>query len=223
MKYEARLPSLSLVIHQSVFDILTKVCISSQVFELLSQLPARQMTLDLPIRISQRSVSLPEQNHIILTPNAGLLYCPQRKTKEDGQIVWLGCKNKIWNSSCGLNYEFRCLFSSTPVLVIFSARRLWSHERSPGNQRAVLDSSSHWEEIFWETLLSHGLGFPSNTQCFLSIRGHSQKDWESWNKKTKDNKSKRARKPIWSAHGYAVILHPLIITAHGRNLRGRLG
>lgn len=31
---------------------------------------------------------------------------------------------------------------------IFSARHLWSHERSLGNQRAVLDSSSHWEEIF---------------------------------------------------------------------------
>lgn len=94
---------------------------------------------------------------------------------------------------------------------------LVTHQSPEENQRAVQDSSSRWEEIFWdEKLISHGLGFPSCTQCFLSVSGHRERERETdtWERTEKAKKQERS---IWSAHGHAVILRPLIITAHGRH------
>lgn len=63
------------------------------------------------------------------------------------------------------------------VTSISSALSLVTHQSPEENLRAVQDSTSCREELFWEeTLISHGLGFPSCTQCCLSVRGRRERE-----------------------------------------------
>lgn len=144
---------------------------------------ARQTTLQPPRRKSQRSLPLPEQRHIILTPNAfswrsAFALVEQHKAKRRNLccVSWPYLKLGAYENVClRSDSVFRCLFSIKGCdvgHVYLLDPSLVTHQSPEKNQRAVQDSSSRREEIFWdETLISHGLGFPSRTQCCLSVRG----------------------------------------------------
>ncbi len=170
---------------------------------------------------------------IILNPNAFRRFCicsrwaTQRKTQESVLCVLAileirSSKQRMKMFVYGLSQCSDVCFRSQGCGVVHVyLLGPFSHD-SPEpwkNQRAVQDSTSCREEIFWEeTLISHGLGFPSCTQCCLSVRGRRERETlRQTDTKERTIKAKEHERSIWSAHVHAVILHPLIIAAHGRH------
>lgn len=182
-------------------------CISSQVFRLVSQLLALPDDPATPqkgkpkvIPTSWTKTHHPDSKCFQTEVCICSRWATQRKTKESALCVLAVLEIRsgrqrmklfVYGLSQCSDVCFRSQGCDVGHVYLLDLS-LVTHQSPEENQRAVQDSSSRWEKIFWdEILISHGLGFPSCTQCCLSVRGRRERERDGHIRE--DSKSKKAR------------------------------